>query len=66
MHIYSRHLYPGEVSRGRLEAEGRIDVQIASAGIAIAECRHGVIFCFLVFVCWLAKLQPPQPGNFYF
>lgn len=46
MHIYSRHLYPGEVSRGRLEAEGRVDVQIASAGIAIADCRHGVIFRF--------------------
>lgn len=46
MHIYSRHLYPGEVSRGRLEAEGRIDVQIASAGIAIADCCHGVIFRF--------------------
>ena len=34
------------MSRGRLEAEGRVDVQIASAGIAIADCRHGVIFRF--------------------
>ena len=52
VHIYSRHFYPGEVSRGRLEAEGRVDVQSASAGIAIVDCRHGVIFRF-----WLLLLS---------
>lgn len=39
MHICSRHLYPGEVRWGRLEAECRVEDQVA-----IVDCRHRVIF----------------------
>lgn len=39
MHISSRHLYPGEVRWGRLEAECRVEDQVV-----IVDCRHRVIF----------------------
>lgn len=39
MHIARHHLYPGEVGRGRLEAERGVEDELV-----MFDLRHGVIF----------------------